>query len=87
MNPVDGAVGLLSSGKWHVCQAAVQTVLTGGSLSPISYDLQTSSDLSLSLSTTASEGRCYSSYTDRERASVESNRRGNKETKLLNLFI
>lgn len=35
VNPVDGAVGLLSSGNWHVCQAAVETVLSGGTLRPI----------------------------------------------------
>ncbi|CAH2050735.1 unnamed protein product, partial [Thlaspi arvense] len=27
VNPVNGAVGLLPTGNWHVCQAAVQTVL------------------------------------------------------------
>lgn len=32
VNPVDGAVGLLSSGNWHVCRAAVETVLSGGTL-------------------------------------------------------
>lgn len=32
VNPVDGAVGLLSTGNWHVCQAAVDTVLSGGAL-------------------------------------------------------
>ncbi|XP_002976218.2 LOB domain-containing protein 39 [Selaginella moellendorffii] len=32
VNPVFGAVGLLWSGSWHVCQAAVETVLKGGSL-------------------------------------------------------
>ncbi|CAN1135699.1 LOB domain-containing protein 39 [Linum perenne] len=35
VNPVNGAVGLLWSGNWHVCQAAVQTVLAGGSLHPL----------------------------------------------------
>ncbi|XAR51353.1 hypothetical protein NMG60_11005955 [Bertholletia excelsa] len=35
VNPVNGAVGLLWTGNWHVCQAAVQTVLTGGTLRPI----------------------------------------------------
>ncbi|KAL8027617.1 hypothetical protein ABFS82_14G104500 [Erythranthe guttata] len=30
VNPVNGAVGLLSTGNWHVCQSAVQTVLRGG---------------------------------------------------------
>ncbi|KAL7127559.1 hypothetical protein ABFS83_14G260700 [Erythranthe nasuta] len=32
VNPVNGAVGLLSSGNWHICQAAVETVLAGGAL-------------------------------------------------------
>lgn len=31
MNPVNGAMGLLSTGNWHICEAAVQTVLAGGS--------------------------------------------------------
>ncbi|KAF3446563.1 hypothetical protein FNV43_RR11743 [Rhamnella rubrinervis] len=35
VNPVNGAVGLLSSGNWHVCQRAVETVLSGGVLRPI----------------------------------------------------
>lgn len=36
VNPVNGAVGLLWTGNWHVCQAAVETVLGGGTLRPIS---------------------------------------------------
>ncbi|CAO2817775.1 unnamed protein product [Amaranthus hypochondriacus] len=35
VNPVNGAVGLLSSGNWHICEAAVDTVLRGGILRPI----------------------------------------------------
>ena len=35
MNPVFGAVGLLWSGNWHVCQSAVETVLRGGELGPL----------------------------------------------------
>ncbi|XP_073282816.1 LOB domain-containing protein 37-like [Primulina huaijiensis] len=35
VNPVNGAVGLLLTGNWHVCQAAVETVLRGGALKPI----------------------------------------------------
>lgn len=35
VNPVNGAVGLLWTGNWHVCQAAVETVLRGGTLKPI----------------------------------------------------
>ena len=34
-NPVNGAVGLLWTGNWHVCQAAVETVLRGGTLRAI----------------------------------------------------
>nr|XP_009783239.1 PREDICTED: LOB domain-containing protein 38-like isoform X2 [Nicotiana sylvestris] len=35
VNPVTGAVGLLSTGNWHVCQKAVETVLVGGNLRPV----------------------------------------------------
>ncbi|XP_061354272.1 LOB domain-containing protein 38-like [Gastrolobium bilobum] len=35
INPVNGAVGLMWSGNWHVCQAAVDTVLSGGVLRPL----------------------------------------------------
>ncbi|KAF4364395.1 hypothetical protein F8388_006972 [Cannabis sativa] len=36
VNPVNGAVGLLWMGNWHVCQAAVETVLRGGALGTLS---------------------------------------------------
>jgi hypothetical protein len=35
INPVSGAVGLLGSGSWHLCQAAVETVLRGGGILPL----------------------------------------------------
>ncbi|XP_009335387.2 LOB domain-containing protein 38-like [Pyrus x bretschneideri] len=35
MNPVNGAMGLLLSGKWEVCQGAMETVLRGGALEPL----------------------------------------------------
>ncbi|KAL7614707.1 LOB domain-containing protein 37 [Lactuca sativa] len=35
VNPVNGAVGLLWTGNWHLCQASVDTVLRGGTLRPI----------------------------------------------------
>ncbi|XP_059313921.1 LOB domain-containing protein 37-like [Lycium ferocissimum] len=35
VNPVHGAVGLLWTGNWHVCQSAVETVLKGGVLRPL----------------------------------------------------
>ncbi|KAL2537302.1 LOB domain-containing protein 39 [Forsythia ovata] len=34
VNPVNGAVGLLWTGNWLVCQSAVETVLSGGILRP-----------------------------------------------------
>ncbi|XP_073127824.1 LOB domain-containing protein 38-like [Henckelia pumila] len=40
VNPVNGAVGLLSTGNWHICQAAVETVLSGGSLRPLLAGVQ-----------------------------------------------
>ncbi|CAI9777512.1 unnamed protein product [Fraxinus pennsylvanica] len=36
VNPVNGAVGLLSTGNWQVCKSAVETILQGGTLLPIS---------------------------------------------------
>ncbi|KAJ0236533.1 LOB domain-containing protein 37 [Hirschfeldia incana] len=35
VNPVNGAIGMLWTGNWRICQAAVETVLRGGSLRPI----------------------------------------------------
>ncbi|WOK92344.1 hypothetical protein Cni_G01035 [Canna indica] len=35
INPVNGAIGLLWTGNWHLCQAAVETVLRGGALCPL----------------------------------------------------
>ncbi|KAM0899980.1 hypothetical protein ACQ4PT_020930 [Festuca glaucescens] len=35
INPVHGAVGLLWTGSWHLCQAAVDTVLRGGVIGPL----------------------------------------------------
>lgn len=35
VNPVSGAVGLLWTGNWHVCQTAVMTVLRGGTIEPL----------------------------------------------------
>ncbi|AEE86808.1 LOB domain-containing protein 39 [Arabidopsis thaliana] len=47
VNPVNGAVGMLWTRNWHVCQAAVETVLRGGTLRPIS-DLLESPSLMIS---------------------------------------
>lgn len=48
MNPVFGAVGLLSNGNWQICQAAVDTVLKGGQLRPRSPSSCLSANLSSS---------------------------------------
>lgn len=55
MNPVNGAVGLLSSGNWNVCQSAVETVLSGGVLRPLPAMLTPRVDGS---SDTFSRGTC-----------------------------
>ncbi|KAL3634140.1 LOB domain-containing protein 38 [Castilleja foliolosa] len=39
VNPVGGVVGLLSTGNWHICQAAVETVLAGGALRPLTVGI------------------------------------------------
>lgn len=39
MNPVSGAVGLLSTGNWQICQAAVETVLSGGVPRPVTIGI------------------------------------------------
>ncbi|GJN11166.1 hypothetical protein PR202_ga29339 [Eleusine coracana subsp. coracana] len=39
INPVGGAVGLLGSGSWHLCQAAVDTVLRGGGIRPMQQEV------------------------------------------------
>ncbi|KAK6945998.1 Lateral organ boundaries, LOB [Dillenia turbinata] len=38
VSPITGAVGLLWTGNWHICQLAMETVLKGGSLNSI-YEL------------------------------------------------
>ncbi|XP_061354573.1 LOB domain-containing protein 38-like [Gastrolobium bilobum] len=38
LNPVNGAVGLLWSGNWHLCQLGVEKVLRGCVLSPLFDD-------------------------------------------------
>lgn len=39
VNPVSGAVGLLWTGNWNVCQSGVETVLCGGALQPLPYSV------------------------------------------------
>ncbi|CAF2138605.1 hypothetical protein BRARA_B01697 [Brassica rapa] len=38
VNPIYGSVGLLWSGNWHLCQAAVEAVMRGSPVTPIACD-------------------------------------------------
>ncbi|KDP32949.1 hypothetical protein JCGZ_12980 [Jatropha curcas] len=38
VNPIYGSVGLLWSGSWHLCQAAVEAVLKGTPITPINSE-------------------------------------------------
>lgn len=42
MNPIYGSVGLLWSGSWQLCQAAVEAVLKGAPITPITSEAATS---------------------------------------------
>ncbi|KAK9056629.1 hypothetical protein SSX86_023991 [Deinandra increscens subsp. villosa] len=44
VNPVNGAVGLLWTGNWHLCQSAVATVLRGGAVRAVPPELATATD-------------------------------------------
>lgn len=55
VNPVNGAVGLLWTGNWYVCQKAVETVLAGGCLQPIP---SASAEFSFPVSETSSDDYC-----------------------------
>lgn len=43
INPVNGAVGLLRTGNWHLCQMAVEMVLRGSALSSLLPDFSVGS--------------------------------------------
>lgn len=45
VNPVNGAVGLLWTRNWHLCQSAVETVLRGGTLRPMTVLVEKNSKL------------------------------------------
>ncbi|KAF7819872.1 LOB domain-containing protein 41-like [Senna tora] len=38
VNPIFGSAGLLSSGSWHLCQAAVEAVLRGAPITTVSLE-------------------------------------------------
>ncbi|KAJ4963662.1 hypothetical protein NE237_023601 [Protea cynaroides] len=64
VNPVNGAVGLLWTGNWQVCQAAVETVLRGGILRPMTTDVLTAT--TIPESDDASEVELPCTYTDNQ---------------------
>ncbi|KAK8687204.1 hypothetical protein V6N13_086032 [Hibiscus sabdariffa] len=66
VNPVNGAVGLLWTGNWHVCQEAVETVLRGGSPRAMP---------DLMAPTPASEATCTDMWKLREETSANLNSR------------
>lgn len=45
INPIFGSVGLLWSGRWHLCQAAVEAVLKGIPISQVPSDNNTDSSM------------------------------------------
>nr|DAD21346.1 TPA_asm: hypothetical protein HUJ06_022809 [Nelumbo nucifera] len=89
VNPVNGAVGLLWTGNWHVCQTAVETVLRGGTLRPmtdvvagiLSHDSDETSEVEVACTNTKKQQRqdLYS------RSRTSSKRRGFDEVAGLNL--
>uniref|UniRef100_A0A0A0LCG6 LOB domain-containing protein n=3 Tax=Magnoliopsida TaxID=3398 RepID=A0A0A0LCG6_CUCSA len=44
VNPIYGSVGLLWSGSWQLCQAAVEAVLKGAPITPINSEAATTGD-------------------------------------------
>ncbi|XP_027356627.1 LOB domain-containing protein 38-like [Abrus precatorius] len=77
VNPVNGAVGLLWSGNWHVCQAAVDTVLSGGVIRPLP-------EFAAPIFGESDQECCYNS-TSSKRGSDDII--SDNEKKLLNLFV
>ncbi|XP_072979786.1 LOB domain-containing protein 38-like [Typha angustifolia] len=101
INPVDGAVGLLWTGKWDLCQAAVDTVLRGGAPLPVT-DIDageaegrasTPCDLEMRLSPAEESGekrlrkRAATPSAESDEGSVTTSDESGGETRLLKLFI
>lgn len=63
INPISGSIGLKTSGRWHLCQEAVNNVLSGGSLNPPT----SLPDASCASTTTSSSGRLFPVKAKRER--------------------
>ncbi|XP_076934309.1 LOB domain-containing protein 37-like [Bidens hawaiensis] len=82
VNPVNGAVGLLSTGKWHVCQSAAETVLRGGTIHAMPEPF------SVRQTPVGDESRKQWMAMDSSDVSETTTRESVcSETKLLNLFV
>lgn len=46
INPINGATGLLCSGNWHLCKAAVEAVLSGAPVTQVSSESAASTMMS-----------------------------------------
>ncbi|KAI7756092.1 hypothetical protein M8C21_017805 [Ambrosia artemisiifolia] len=103
VNPVNGAIGLLSTGNWHLCQAGVQTVLAGGTPAILSPQIPvTNRSSSVSQATGAlsammignpagDDEQCYSMMPESDVSNVPMSFRcsdgEDQEPKLLNLLM
>ncbi|OMP02145.1 hypothetical protein COLO4_11311 [Corchorus olitorius] len=65
VNPVYGSVGLMWSGKWHLCQAAVDAVLNGAPIMQVSLDSELT-DPSLALNKLSCDIRHVSKEKDQK---------------------
>ncbi|KAF5176971.1 Lob domain-containing protein [Thalictrum thalictroides] len=102
LNPVDGVIGLIWTGNWHACHMAVETVLGGGIIQPMSIpavNLEAKMNINLGSSSLSSEISVKEDTTktptplidseDSATMSFESYEAGHYvgEPKLLNLFV
>ncbi|MFS7933478.1 putative transcription factor AS2-LOB family [Helianthus anomalus] len=79
VNPVNGAVGLLWTGNWHVCESAVETVLRGGTIKAMSQLFSVTDSHQIGLTNVKEETRIGN-------ASESATRSASSETKLLYFF-
>ncbi|KAL3840479.1 hypothetical protein ACJIZ3_025070 [Penstemon smallii] len=86
VNPVNGAVGLLSAGDWNICQEAVETVLSGGVPRPVSVGASKYNPVMHGSKSNGRESYGLMGKTISFGSGLISPEFGIKETKLLNLF-
>lgn len=82
VNPVNGAVGLLWTGNWHVCQASVETVLRGGTLRPMPELLTGGSQSPVSDETSEAEVTCTDMWNLQDLNSAPHSRFSNSRSKV-----